>query len=120
MVLLIPFGQILSALLFEPRLGSLVLAEVVVPFDLELLEAVPLVFLSMVWRILLCEELLSGFDDGVHTVLLVSVLAQIDGASGLRWGVTDWAILDEAFGLAPFRLEHWLGSFGLGVWLGSK
>jgi hypothetical protein len=92
MVSLILLGQILSALLFEPRLGSLVLAEVFVPLDLELFEAVPLVLLSMVWRILLCEELLSGFDDGVHTVLLVYGSAHRFGEFGLRWGVTDWAL----------------------------
>jgi hypothetical protein len=99
------------------------LAEEVVPFDLELFEAVPLVLLSMVWRILLCEESVSGFDDGVHTVLLVYGSAHRFGEFGLGvivWGVMDSALLDEAFGLAPLILEHWLGSFGLGVWLGSK
>jgi hypothetical protein len=95
------FGLFISALLFEPRLGSFVLAEVVVPLDLELFEAVPLVFLSMVWRILLCEKSVSGFDELVPTVLLVYGSAHRFGEFGLRWGVTDWAILDEAFGLAP-------------------
>jgi hypothetical protein len=71
------------------------LAEVLVPLDLELFEAVPLVLLSMVWRILLCEELLSGFDELVPTVLLVYGLAHRFGEFGLGvmvWGVMDWAL----------------------------
>jgi peptidoglycan/LPS O-acetylase OafA/YrhL len=71
------------------------LAEVVVPLDLERLFMVPLVLLSMVWRIVLCEKSVSGFDDGVHTVLLVYGSAHRFGEFGLGvmvWGVTDWAL----------------------------